>query len=162
MSEITNHKPDLIFIDIVMPRLDGYQACSLIKRNRQFKNTPIVMLSSKDSLFDRARGRIVGAEAHINKPFSKSDLLTAVKQYISINGIDEKEQPSSSSAEAGAGISSMEIPQPTVAEEVQAQISEDVSFEENLTFDDDNYPSVNGVDIDSRGLEIDTGSFKIN
>jgi twitching motility two-component system response regulator PilG len=81
MSEITDHEPDLIFIDIVMPRLDGYQACALIKRNRRFKDTPVVMLSSKDGLFDRARGRIVGAEAHINKPFSKSDLLGAVERY---------------------------------------------------------------------------------
>ena len=81
MSEITDHEPDLIFIDIVMPRLDGYQACALIKRNRRFRDTPVVMLSSKDGLFDRARGRIVGAEAHINKPFSRSDLLGAVERY---------------------------------------------------------------------------------
>lgn len=81
MSGIADHEPDLIFIDIIMPRLDGYQACALIKRNRRFKDTPVVMLSSKDGLFDRARGRIVGAEAYISKPFSKSDLLGAVERY---------------------------------------------------------------------------------
>lgn len=86
MSEITDHKPGLIFIDIVMPRLDGYQTCALIKRNRKFHDTPVVMLSSKDGLFDRARGRIVGAAAHINKPFSKSDLLDAVKRYMRASG----------------------------------------------------------------------------
>ncbi|GJL82282.1 MAG: protein PilG [marine bacterium B5-7] len=82
MSQITDHHPDLIFIDIVMPRLDGYQACALIKRNQRFRDTPVVMLSSKDGLFDRARGRIVGAEAHINKPFSKADLLDAAALYV--------------------------------------------------------------------------------
>ncbi len=82
MSAIADHQPELIFIDIVMPRLDGYQACALVKRNRRFRHTPVVMLSSKDGLFDRARGRIVGAEAHINKPFSKADLLEAVRRYL--------------------------------------------------------------------------------
>lgn len=82
MSTIADHQPELIFIDIVMPRLDGYQACALVKRNRRFRHTPVIMLSSKDGLFDRARGRIVGAEAHINKPFSKADLLEAVERYL--------------------------------------------------------------------------------
>jgi twitching motility two-component system response regulator PilG len=82
MSEIADHQPELIFIDIVMPRLDGYQTCALIKGNRKFRNTPVIMLSSKDGLFDRARGRIVGAAAHINKPFSKADLVEAVKRYL--------------------------------------------------------------------------------
>jgi len=82
MSAIADHQPALIFIDIVMPRLDGYQACALVKRNRKFRHTPVIMLSSKDGLFDRARGRIVGAEAHINKPFSKADLLDAVRRHL--------------------------------------------------------------------------------
>jgi twitching motility two-component system response regulator PilG len=82
ISIIADHHPDLIFIDIVMPRLDGYQVCALVKRNRRFSDTPVVMLSSKDGLFDRARGRIVGAETHINKPFSKSDLLGTVERYV--------------------------------------------------------------------------------
>ena len=81
MSTVNDHHPDLIFIDIIMPRLDGYQACALLKRNRKFRDIPVIMLSSKDGLFDRARGRIVGAEDHINKPFSKEDLLNAVVQY---------------------------------------------------------------------------------
>ena len=81
MSTVNDHHPDLIFIDIIMPRLDGYQACALLKRNRKFRDIPVIMLSRKDGLFDRARGRIVGAEDHINKPFSKEDLLNAVVQY---------------------------------------------------------------------------------
>ena len=82
MSVITDTKPDIIFVDIMMPRLDGYQTCKLIKNNSYFKNTPVVMLSSKDSLFDRARGRVAGSEQHINKPFTKSELLEAINRYV--------------------------------------------------------------------------------
>ena len=81
LAKIAEHKPDLIFVDIMMPRLDGYQTCALIKSNRSFKNTPVVMLSSKDSIFDRARGRLVGSEQYLTKPFSKEDLLGAIKQH---------------------------------------------------------------------------------
>lgn len=81
LAKIAEHKPDLIFVDIMMPRLDGYQTCALIKSNRLFKNTPVVMLSSKDSIFDRARGRLVGSEQYLTKPFSKEDLLGAIKQH---------------------------------------------------------------------------------
>lgn len=82
MAVITDRRPDIIFVDIMMPRLDGYQTCTLIKKNKQLKNTPIVMLSSKDGLFDRARGRIAGSERHIHKPFSSKDLVSAVKQFV--------------------------------------------------------------------------------
>ena len=82
MSLITDHRPDIIFVDIMMPRLDGYQTCSLIKNNRHFKNTPVIMLSSKDGLFDRARGRIAGSDQHINKPFQKEELLNAVINHV--------------------------------------------------------------------------------
>ena len=81
LAKIAEHKPDFIFVDIMMPRLDGYQTCALIKHNRMFKNTPVIMLSSKDSIFDKARGRIVGSEQYLTKPFSKEDLLGAIKQY---------------------------------------------------------------------------------
>jgi twitching motility two-component system response regulator PilG len=81
LSKIVEHKPDFIFVDIMMPRLDGYQTCALIKHNRSFKHTPVVMLSSKDSIFDKARGRIVGSEQYLTKPFSKEDLLGAIKKY---------------------------------------------------------------------------------
>ena len=77
----TNH-PDIIFIDIMMPRLDGYQTCSLIKNNAQFKNTPVIMLSSKDGLFDRAKGRVVGAEQYLTKPFARDDLLNAIRTHL--------------------------------------------------------------------------------
>ncbi len=82
LAKIAEHKPDLIFVDIMMPRLDGYQTCALIKHNKTFKNTPVIMLSSKDSIFDRARGRIVGSEQYLTKPFSKEDLLGAIKQHV--------------------------------------------------------------------------------
>src|SRR5690606_38792572 len=75
LSKIADHQPDLIFVDIMMPRLDGYQTCSLIKHNKMFRNTPVIMLSSKDGLFDRARGRIVGSEQYLTKPFTKDELL---------------------------------------------------------------------------------------
>lgn len=84
MSMITDNRPDIIFVDIMMPRLDGYQTCSLIKNNRQFKDTPVVMLSSKDGLFDRARGRIAGSDQHINKPFSREDLIGAIHEHVKI------------------------------------------------------------------------------
>jgi len=82
MSMITDHQPDIIFVDIMMPRLDGYQTCSLIKNNSQFKNTPVVMLSSKDGLFDRARGRIAGSEEHVNKPFTQQELVQAINKHV--------------------------------------------------------------------------------
>ena len=80
LAKIVDNRPDLIFVDIMMPRLDGYQACALIKNNQQFKNTPVVMLSSKDGLFDRAKGRIVGSDQYLTKPFSKEELLGAIRQ----------------------------------------------------------------------------------
>lgn len=78
LSKIADHQPDLIFVDIMMPRLDGYQTCSLIKHNKLFKDTPVIMLSSKDGLFDRARGRIVGSEQYLTKPFTRDELLGAI------------------------------------------------------------------------------------
>jgi twitching motility two-component system response regulator PilG len=81
LSKIADHKPDLIFVDIMMPRLDGYETCSLIKHNKVFKKTPVIMLSSKDGLFDRARGRIVGSEQYLTKPFTKDELLGAITHH---------------------------------------------------------------------------------
>ena len=82
LSKIADHQPDLIFVDIMMPRLDGYETCSLIKHNKLFKQTPVIMLSSKDGLFDRARGRIVGSEQYLTKPFTKDELLGAISNQI--------------------------------------------------------------------------------
>ena len=82
LSKILEHRPAIIFVDIMMPRLDGYQTCALIKNNKMFKNTPVVMLSSKDGLFDRARGRIVGSEQYLTKPFTKDELLGAISNCI--------------------------------------------------------------------------------
>ena len=81
LTKITDHHPDVIFVDIMMPRLDGYQACALIKRNPKFRNTPVIMLSSKDGVFDRARGRLVGSDEYLTKPFTKDDLVKAVCAY---------------------------------------------------------------------------------
>jgi twitching motility two-component system response regulator PilG len=83
LAKIADHRPDIIFVDIMMPRLDGYQTCALIKHNRTFKNTPVIMLSSKDGLFDRARGRIVGSEHYLTKPFTKDELLGAIRGHVS-------------------------------------------------------------------------------
>jgi twitching motility two-component system response regulator PilG len=82
LSKIADHQPDLIFVDIMMPRLDGYETCSLIKHNKTFRDTPVIMLSSKDGLFDRARGRIVGSEQYLTKPFTKDELLGAISNQI--------------------------------------------------------------------------------
>jgi twitching motility two-component system response regulator PilG len=82
LSKIADHQPDLIFVDIMMPRLDGYQTCSLIKHNKVFKETPVIMLSSKDGLFDRARGRIVGSEQYLTKPFTRDELLGAISTQM--------------------------------------------------------------------------------
>lgn len=79
---ISTNQPDIFFIDIMMPRLDGYQTCSLIKNNSLFKKTPVIMLSSKDGLFDRAKGRVVGAEEYLTKPFSRDDLLGAIRTHL--------------------------------------------------------------------------------
>lgn len=80
LAKIADHQPQIIFCDIMMPRLDGYQTCSLIKKNTRFKSTPVVMLSSKDGLFDRARGRMVGSDQYLTKPFTKDSLLQTVAE----------------------------------------------------------------------------------
>lgn len=81
LSKISTQHPDIIFVDIMMPRLDGYQTCSLIKRNPRFSSTPVIMLSSKDGLFDRARGRMVGSDQYLTKPFTQESLLQAVRTH---------------------------------------------------------------------------------
>ncbi|MFA5082000.1 MAG: response regulator [Hydrogenophilaceae bacterium] len=81
LAKIADHNPDVIFVDIMMPRLDGYQTCALIKKNNRYRDTPVIMLSSKDGLFDRARGRLVGSDEYLTKPFSKDALLSAVNRH---------------------------------------------------------------------------------
>ena len=81
LAKISDAEPDLIFCDILMPRLDGYQTCAIIKRNARFAATPVVMLSSKDGVFDKARGRMVGSQEYLTKPFTKDQLLQAVQQF---------------------------------------------------------------------------------
>jgi twitching motility two-component system response regulator PilG len=81
LAKINDHQPALVFCDILMPRLDGYQTCALIKKSAKFHTTPVVMLSSKDGLFDRARGAMVGSSAYLTKPFSKDSLLAAVRDH---------------------------------------------------------------------------------
>ncbi|MBC7205513.1 MAG: response regulator [Methyloversatilis sp.] len=87
LSKISDHHPQVIFCDIMMPRLDGYQTCALIKKNPRFAATPVVMLSSRDGLFDRARGRMVGSDEYLTKPFTKDSLLQAVSRHAR-NGAD--------------------------------------------------------------------------
>ena len=94
LAKIAALKPDIIFVDIMMPRLDGYQTCALIKNNPEFKNTPVIMLSSKDGLFDKAKGRIVGSDQYVTKPFSKVEILEAVQTYIPSSALDSPNQAS--------------------------------------------------------------------
>ena len=84
LAKIADQQPQIIFVDIMMPRLDGYQTCALIKSNSQFKAVPVIMLSSKDGLFDKARGRIVGSEQYLTKPFTRDELLGAIRRYVSV------------------------------------------------------------------------------
>jgi twitching motility two-component system response regulator PilG len=84
LAKIASFKPDVIFVDIMMPRLDGYQTCALIKANRQYRDTPVVLLSSKDSIFDMARGRLAGSDKYLTKPFTKEDLLTAIYTHVKL------------------------------------------------------------------------------
>lgn len=91
LSKIASELPNVIFVDIMMPRLDGYQTCSLIKKNPRFKSIPVIMLSSKDGLFDRARGRMVGSDQYLTKPFTQESLLEAVNTYASASNTPETE-----------------------------------------------------------------------
>ncbi|HEU4647340.1 MAG TPA: response regulator [Burkholderiales bacterium] len=82
LAKISDHHPRVIFVDIMMPRLDGYQTCALIKQNPALKTTPVIMLSSKDGVFDRARGRLAGSDRYLTKPFTKEALIDAVNEYV--------------------------------------------------------------------------------
>ncbi|MGH8670347.1 MAG: response regulator [Burkholderiales bacterium] len=82
LAKISDHQPQVIFVDIMMPRLDGYQTCALIKQNPQLKSTPVIMLSSKDGVFDRARGRLAGSDRYLTKPFTQEALIEAITQYV--------------------------------------------------------------------------------
>lgn len=86
LAKITDQHPDIILVDIMMPRLDGYQTCALIKSNRIFRSTPVILLSSKDGIFDKAKGRIVGAEQYLTKPFTRDELLGAIRHYAPQKG----------------------------------------------------------------------------
>jgi len=82
LSKIVEHHPDVILLDVMMPRLDGYQTCALIKNNPEFNSTPVIMLTSKDSLFDRTRGRLMGADEYLVKPFNKKSLVDAISKHV--------------------------------------------------------------------------------
>ena len=82
LAKIIDTQPDVIFVDIMMPRLDGYQTCALIKNNSRYKNTPVIMLSSKNGLFDKVKGRIVGSDKYLTKPFGRDELLNVIREYI--------------------------------------------------------------------------------
>ncbi len=82
LAKVVEHEPDLVLADIMMPRLDGYQTCALIKNNDRYSHTPVIMLSSKDSLFDKARGRVVGSDQYLTKPFSRDELISTVRKHL--------------------------------------------------------------------------------
>lgn len=94
LAKIVDNRPDIIFVDIMMPRLDGYQACALIKNNNEFKSTPVIMLSSRDGLFDKAKGRIVGSDEYLTKPFSKEELLGAIRTHVQVDSMPQQAQSS--------------------------------------------------------------------
>ena len=104
LAKIADHQPDLIFCDVLMPRLDGYQTCALIKKSPKFKTTPVVMLSSKDGLFDKAKGRMVGSDHYLTKPFTKDSLLQAVKEFARKAGGVQARDSAASAASALAPI----------------------------------------------------------
>jgi twitching motility two-component system response regulator PilG len=87
LAKISDHRPRVIFVDIMMPRLDGYQTCALIKQNPHLKSTPVIMLSSKDGVFDRARGRLAGSDRYLTKPFTREGLIGAVKEYVKLSPV---------------------------------------------------------------------------
>ncbi len=87
LAKVVEHKPDVIFVDIMMPRLDGYQTCALIKNNSRYSSIPIILLSSKDSIFDKARGRIVGSQYYLTKPFTRDDLLGAINEHLGVHPV---------------------------------------------------------------------------
>jgi twitching motility two-component system response regulator PilG len=89
LAMIASYRPDMIFVDIMMPRLDGYQTCALIKGNSEYRDIPVVMLSSKDSIFDMAHGRLSGSESYITKPFTRNDLISAIQQHVSHSKEDD-------------------------------------------------------------------------
>lgn len=93
LAKIVDVVPDVIFVDIMMPRLDGYQTCALIKNNNEFKHTPVIMLSSKDGLFDKAKGRIVGADEYLTKPFSKNELFEVLERIVAARQIANNPVP---------------------------------------------------------------------
>ena len=93
LAIIANDRPDMIFVDIMMPRLDGYQTCALIKGHPEYRDIPVVMLSSKDSIFDMARGRLAGSESYITKPFTRNDLMTAIQEHVKT--LDNKKEDES-------------------------------------------------------------------
>ncbi|MGH8582892.1 MAG: response regulator [Gammaproteobacteria bacterium] len=81
LAKVAEHEPDMVFVDVMMPRLDGYQTCALIKRNKRYSDTPVVMLSGQDGVFDRARGCLAGADEYLTKPFTKEGLLGAIRRH---------------------------------------------------------------------------------
>ena len=93
LAKIVDHQPRIIFVDVLMPRLDGYQTCALIKHNSAFKDIPVILLSSRDGLFDKARGRVVGSDQFLTKPFSKDELLDAIKAHVPGFAAQEQHAP---------------------------------------------------------------------
>ncbi|QBF24806.1 response regulator [Pseudomonas tructae] len=93
LAKIIDHQPQVIFVDVLMPRLDGYQTCALIKQNSSFKDTPVILLSSRDGLFDKARGRVVGSDQFLTKPFSKEELLDAIRTHVPGFAAEEQHAP---------------------------------------------------------------------
>ena len=139
---ISDQHPDILFIDIMMPRLDGYQTCSLFKSNPKFSDIPIIMLSSNDGLFDRAKGRVVGAEEYLTKPFTREDLLGAIRTHLPVTENEAKSQP----------------PSPEVEAEPLAQETES----EPLSLQDEAEPLATDTESEPLSLEIESEPLSLD
>ena len=151
---ISNQRPDILFIDIMMPRLDGYQTCSLVKSNPKFSDIPIVMLSSKDGLFDRAKGRVVGAEEYLTKPFTREDLLGAIRTHSPTKESEPEPEPKTPEPKIKSEPLSLETESEPPSPETESLSVEAEATPEPLTSETESEPL--SLEIESEPLSLDS------
>lgn len=151
---ISNQRPDILFIDIMMPRLDGYQTCSLVKSNPKFSDIPIVMLSSKDGLFDRAKGRVVGAEEYLTKPFTREDLLGAIRTHSPTKESEPEPESKTPEPKIKSEPLSLETESEPPSPETESLSVEAEATPEPLTSETESEPL--SLEIESEPLSLDS------
>jgi len=151
---ISNQRPDILFIDIMMPRLDGYQTCSLVKSNPKFSDIPIVMLSSKDGLFDRAKGRVVGAEEYLTKPFTREDLLGAIRTHSPTKESEPEPESQTPEPKIKSEPLSLETESEPPSPETESLSVEAEATPEPLTSETESEPL--SLEIESEPLSLDS------